>query len=548
MKETLHLKTKIILTVLLFLLLPAVTSYSQNGSIRGKINDASTGEGLIGANVLIQGTVKGASTDLDGFFTIDAVADGVYNLVISYVSYDQQIVRAEVKHVSIADVQVTLHPSSVTLGEVKVTATRRADTEMAMISSLRNSGLVVSGISKQQIARSQDKDASEVISRVPGVTVRDGKFINVRGLDERYNVVLLNGLAAPSSEADRRAFSFDMLPSSLIDNLVLYKTPAPEIPADFAGAVVQIQTKNTVDGNSTDISYSTGYRQNTTFENFYTYQGGKYDWLGFDDGTRSLPAGFPSTTEFREMADGSTEADKAKITELGRSFNKIWSPTLTRSIPDQSFSLALNRKFILGHVSVGNVTSLGYSTGNQYRQIFRAGYQSYDVVHDRPDTSFYFNDDAYSTKTKMNGLFNWLFVFGNNQRIEFRNFFNQISDKQTIQRLGRDFYGGSYKSATELSFQSRSIYSGHLGGNFNFGQSLINLIWTLGYGYTNKLQPDVRRIEMSRNEDSESTDYTLSINFNADPKLLGRLTLKLRAYLCWYRELFPENTHGEYHS
>lgn len=526
MKVNFTLVIKKIRFALLLSLLTLVRIYAQTGAITGKITDASTGETLIGANVLIQGTNKGASADIDGNFTISGVADGAYHLIISYVSYDQIIERVEIKKGGTVDLQVKLKPSSVTLGEVKVVANKRADTEMAMINSLKSGSLVLSGISRQQISRSQDKDASEVISRIPGVTVRDGRFINVRGLDERYNVVFLNGVGSPSSESDRRAFSFDMLPSSLIDNMMLYKTPAPEIPADFAGAVVQIQTKNTIDENSTDISYSTGYRQNTTFNEFYTYQGGKYDWLGFDDGTRALPANFPAASEFRELADNPDDAEKAQITELGRSFNKIWTPETSRAIPDQSFSLTLNRKFLLGKVSTGNVTSIGYSTGNQFREVFRAGYQAYDVINDRPDTSYYFNDDAYSTKTKLNGLFNWLFVFGNNQKIEFRNFFNQISDKQTILRQGRDFYGGSYKAATELSFQSRSIYSGQLGGNFNFKQSLINLNWTLGYSYTNKYQPDIRRIEKSLNEDTPDGDYTLSLNFNADPKLLGRLTLK----------------------
>jgi hypothetical protein len=186
----------------------------------------------------------------------------------------------------------------------------------------------------------------------------------------------------------------------------------------------------------------------------------------------------------------------------------------------------VNRKFLAGKVSIGNVTSLGYSVANQFREIFRAGYQAYDRVNDHPDTSYYFNDDNYSTKTKLNGLFNWLLVFGNNQRIEFRNFFNQISDKTTVLRDGRDFYGGSYKIASELGFQSRSIYSGQVSGVFNLKENLINLNWTLGYGYTNKLQPDIRRIEKSRNEDAgPDAPYTTSLNFNADPKLLGRLTL-----------------------
>jgi hypothetical protein len=500
---------------------------AQTGVIKGKIEDAATGEGLIGATVVIQGTTKGTIADADGYFAFNDIQQGAYNFVFSYITYEQQVRRANVTKGETVELNVKLKPISVEVGEVRVVTTRRTDTELSLISSIKSSSLVSNGISKQQISRSQDRDASEVIARIPGVTVRDGKFINVRGLDERYNTVWLNGSGAPSSEADRRAFSFDMLPSSLIDNLVLYKTHAPELPADFAGAAVQILTKSTVDANSVDISYATGYRQNTTFRDFYTYQGGKTDWLGFDDGTRALPAGFPSTSELRQLADNPTDEDKQKITELGRAFNKTWTPEATEAKPDQSFMATINRKFLVGKASIGNVTSIGYSNANQYREVFRAGYQAYDKINDHPDTSYYFYDNNYSTKTKLNGLFNWLIVFGNNQKIEFRNFFNQISDKTTILRTGRDFYGGSYKTATELGFQSRSIYSGQLTGSHNFNNYNINLNWTLGYSYTNKLQPDIRRVEMSRNEDAgPSAPYTISLNFNADPKLLGRLSLE----------------------
>lgn len=513
-----------VLFIVTILLMHAGTIMAQTGSISGRIEDAATGETLIGATVLIQGTTKGTVTDVDGNYLLKDITQGTYNLVISYVSYEQQILRIAVDKGKVVELNIKMATSSVEMDAVKITATKRSDTELSMISTIRGGSILANGISKQQISRSQDKDASEVISRVPGVTVRDGRYINVRGLDERYNVVTLNGLGAPSSESDRRAFSFDMLPSSLIDNLVLYKTPAPEIPADFAGAMVQIQTKNTVDKNSMEISYSTGYRQNTTFNDFYSYKGGKTDWLGFDDGTRALPKGFPETTqEFRELADGSDQADKERITALGRSFSKTWTPEKRRSFPDQSFSITVNRKFLLGKVSVGNITSLGYSRGEQFREVFRAGYNAYLVAQDRPDTAYYYNDDIYSTKTRLNGLFNWLFVFGNNQKIEFRNFFNQYSDKQTLIRLGTDDDNGIDKAGTELSFQSRSIYSGQLGGDFNFRQSLSTLDFTLGYSYTNKIQPDIRRVE--RNYDDFSNAYVLSLTFNADPKMIGRLHL-----------------------
>lgn len=498
---------------------------AQQGSIKGTIADSETGEPLIGATVLIQGTTKGVVTDIDGNYILKDVSAGTYNLVISYVSYEQQILRIDVQKSAINELNVALVPSSVEVDAVKIVANKRNDTEMALISNMRVGNVVASGISKQQISRSQDKDASEVISRVPGVSIRDGRYINVRGLDDRYNVVNINGVAAPSSEADRRAFSFDMLPSSLIDNLVLLKTPSPEYPADFAGAMVRIQTKNTVDNNGLELSYTTGYRYNTTFNEFYTYKGGKTDWLGIDDGGRALPEGFPGTSqEFRNQYVENPTADAtAKLAELGQSFSKTWSPYTRQSAPDQSFSLTLNRKFLLGKVSAANITSLGYSTGDQYREVFRAAYQAYDVTNDRPDTAFRFNDDIYSTKVKINGLFNWLFVFGNNQKIEFRNFFNQYSDKQTILRSGKDNYGGIDKMGTELSFQSRAIYSGQLGGNFNFRQGNSIVDWTLGYSYTDKIQPDIRRLELNKNP--YTGNYELNFNFNADPKMVGRLFL-----------------------
>jgi hypothetical protein len=510
---------------IVFILLSVVMcnyAMGQSGELKGKITDSETGETLIGATIMVQGTTKGTITDIDGNYSLKDLGKGSYNIVVSYVSYEQLIQRVSVNGSTVLDIK--LKPSSVEMDAVKVTASKRNDTEMALISNLKVSSVVSNGISKQQIARSQDKDASEVVSRVPGVTVRDGRFINVRGLDERYNVVTLNNVSAPSSESDRKAFSFDMLPASLIDNLVLYKTAEPELPADFAGAMVQIQTKNIIEKNSLDITYGTGYRYNTTFKDFYSYEGGKTDWLGYDDGTRVLPSGFPKTPrEFRQLADAPDEADKAKLTALGQAFSKTWSPEKRRAVPDQSLGITFNHKFLLGKISIGNLTSLGYSTGDQFRQVFRAGYQAYNVKLDQPDTAYRFNDDIYSTKTKLNGLFNWVVVFGNNQKIEFRNFFNQYSDKQTMQRVGRDYYGGIDKAGTELSFQSRSIYSGQLGGNFNFRDTKSQLNWTLGYSYTNKLQPDIRRVEMNRDE--YTGKYLLSFNFNADPKMIGRLYL-----------------------
>ena len=196
--------------------------YAQNSAIKGTITDVKTNETLIGSTILIQGTTQGAITNFDGEFIIPKVNPGKYNLVISFISYDTQIVQVEVNEGSDTQVDISLAPATIDIGEVQVVAKRRTDTEMSMLSNLKAQNMIVNGISAQQISRSQDKDAAEVIRRVPGITITDGRFVVVRGLIERYNSVMLNNATAPSFEADKRAFSFDAIPSGLIDNILIY--------------------------------------------------------------------------------------------------------------------------------------------------------------------------------------------------------------------------------------------------------------------------------------------------------------------------------------
>ena len=159
--------------------------------------------------------------------------------------------------------------------------------------------------------RSQDRDASEVIKRLPGTTIIDDRFIVVRGLAQRYNAVWLNNTATPSSEADAKAFSFDVIPASMIENMIIVKSPAPELPADFSGGFVKITTVNLPEKNSFFMSYGIGISKGTTYEDFNKYQPGKTDWLGFDNGYRSLPNDMPSHLSTYEICNqsGSTKHD-----------------------------------------------------------------------------------------------------------------------------------------------------------------------------------------------------------------------------------------------
>jgi len=450
----------------------SILGMAQNGVIKGTITDANTKETLIGATVALQGTTKGAISDFDGNYVIDKVGKGSYNLVISYISYDNQIIRAEVGDGGETTVNIELKPASLDIDEVQVVAKRRENTEVSMLSSLKAGSLIVSGITAQQISKSQDKDAAEVIRRVPGITITDGRFVIVRGLIERYNSVMLNGATAPSFEADKRAFSFDAIPSGMINNILIYKSPAPELPADFAGAAINVETKSVADENSLVISYGTKYVENTTFNrDFQTYKGGKTDWLGFSDNSRNIPSAIPSKEDFNELyvwhaADYLQKTEK--LNTIAKSFTNNWTTSNKSPLPDQNLSVTLQRRFVLGKISIGNITALNFSSTSDLLNINRLEYQNYSEEQNLVNKNFDYKDNRYKESAKLGLIHNWNILYGNNQKLEFRNFINQMGNKTTNIRNGVNYYNVETLRLFDLKYETRFVYSGQLAGEQKF--------------------------------------------------------------------------------
>ncbi len=512
-------------TLILFIF--SSIAIAQQTGIRGVVSDKTTKETLVGATVLIQGTTTGSTTDLDGNYSISSLAPGNYNLVVSYISYKTQIIeKVNVVKDVMLELNVDLEGNSLALEGVVISAKRKAGSEISMLSSMKMSNLVVSGISSQQINRSQDRDASEVIRRVPGITIMDDRFVMVRGLSQRYNTVWLNNASSPSSESDVRAFSFDVIPSSMLENILVYKSPAPDLPADFSGAAIKIFTKNNADNNSFSIGYSTSYRPGTTFNDFSNYRMSKYEALGFDDGSRALPTDFPA--HLNEVKD------KTERQRLGRELDMVWTPEISQAIPDQRFQLGLTRRFLVGKVSVGTINSINYSYSQDIDNVYRADYQRYDTVKDVSDTNYYFNDVRSKATAKIGALSNWLFILGNNQKIEFRNLYNHVGYSQVINRSGRDNYGGLTIRSEELSFNSRNTYSGQLAGDFNFNNNNTHFNWVAGYSYADRDQPDLKRLSTSLVEDPDNQyygQYGVNFSFAASPELSGRVYQHLKEHI-----------------
>lgn len=510
-----------------FLILSFVQLFGQNGSIEGNVSDKSNSETLIGTTVLIDGTTIGTTTDIKGQFHLSNLKPGSYDLKISYVSYDTKVIKnVKVQAGETTSVKVELEGNLIALGDINVTAVRKTNTEISMITDIKTNVFVSTGISGQQISKTLDKDASEVVKRVPGITIMDDRFLIVRGLSQRYNNVWLNNSATPSAEADVKAFSFDIIPSSMIENIMIFKSPAAELPADFAGGFVRITTRNMPDRNSMLLQYGTGFNEGTTFNDFYKYEGSKTDFLGFDNGTRALPEDMPQHLNLYESSTNPVVRDN--ITKLGRELLKNWTTERASALPDQKFLFSLYRKFKIGKSEVGNTTSLTYSLTNNSDDINIDDYSIYDFGNNRPSYLNEFRDRSYTKSARASIMNNWAFLLGNKSKIEFRNLFNQVGYTRTTMRTGREWYNdGRYIRSEDMRYLSRTIYSGQLAGNHSLDKTGdLSLNWIAGYSASVKNEPDTKRYRYIQNLQNPD-EYMLLFSDQADLSSVSRMWIHL---------------------
>lgn len=519
---------KLINLLLILLLMIPLLSYSQasGGSITGVVRDRVTGETMPGVNVVIDGTLRGASTDAEGRFIISSLAGGTYSLTFSFISCASvKVDGVTVKEGAISTINVTMTDSSVELADIVVVATKRTDSEVSVMNSIKSSPVVVSGISAQLISRTQDKDASEVVRRLPGVSIVDDRFIVVRGLSSRYNNVWLNNATAPSLEADVRSFSFDLIPSSMIENIFILKSPMAELPADYSGGFIKISTTGIPSENRVFVSYGTAFRQYTTFSKYQKEKGGGNDWLTLGSGYRSLPDAMPAHLDLYESA---TNPDvRERVTELGRSFNNSWGALAATALPDQKLALGISRRFEKGSFIAGNVTSLTYSYSNTYREALNNSYSIYNYAYDTPGILDEFTDRQYRTSARIGMMNNWTLYPFQGMKLEFRNFLTSTAGSGVTVREGRDWYnnGRSVRSG-EIKYTHRLIYSGQLGAEqvFNAGRSIAD--FTAGYAMSSRNEPDIRRYRYI-SSDGETSPYIILFGNNPDLSSVSRMWLGL---------------------
>ena len=481
----------------LFLTLLAIlaTMAAVAGNLSGTVLDKQYGDPMTGATIQIIGTTLGAVADMDGNYEIKNVPSGTYTIIVKYVGYKEvnlPSVKIDNEHKVL---NFELESDAQALGEVAVVARVKRNTDVSMMTAQKQSLLVQSGVSAQQISKTQDRDASEVIKRVPGVSIIDEKFVMVRGLSQRYNNVWINGGAVPSSEADARAFSFDIIPSSQLDNMVIIKSPAPEYPADFTGGFIALNTKEMPTENSFLISVGTSINDQTHFKDFKYNQGSSTDFLGFDSGMRMPTAGFKN-----EMTTFSPSSNRVDL--LNNGFNNNWLVKNSKPTADLRLNAAYAQRWDMeSGRQFGVLATVNYSnTYKRYMDMENSLFGSYDITSNHSVYLRKSTDNQYNHDVRIGAMLNLMFQPKNrNHHYEFKNIFNQIGKNRYTERHGFDAQSNDERNM-EYYYSSRSTYNGQFTGKYTLPEGKLD--WSASYSYANRHMPDRRRILLN---DSEET-------------------------------------------
>jgi hypothetical protein len=433
--------------ILLFFPLISFSQVNVKGTTKSKT------ENVFFANIIFKNannTIFTTASNQNAEFTI-TLNPGVYQIKSSYIGYFDFV--KEIKITSDTTLNILFEEETKQLSEVVVRAAPQKITEASVVRTVRNSSVVSDGLSIEFIKKTPDRNVGDALKRVNGVTIQNDKFVLVRGLSDRYNSAILNKTLLPSTEPDRRAFSFDIIPTALIDNIIVSKSSSANQPGDWSGGLVQITTKEVSD-NFFNLSLGSGFGSVSTFRGFKIVPSTKF------------PSTFPSTHQYRISGNG----DKRLFT---KQFDNPLETTF-QSTPN------LNGGLSFGYTK-GKFNSLFSSTiRNSFilNNIERKDYQS------STELAYDYKDIFYTKRFSTNGLLNLTYLGEN--RYSWKTLVNYQTDDTYLTRSGDNF------DNVQNVLSNSSNHINNVVINSQFDGKIKTWDFNLGYNFIFREQPDYR--------------------------------------------------------
>jgi outer membrane receptor protein involved in Fe transport len=398
-----------------------------------------------------------------------------------------------------------------------------------MLSAKKNASEISDGISAEEIKKLPDSDAGQSLQRVSGVTLMGGKYIYVRGSSERYSNTTLNGASLATTETDKKAFAFDMFPSDFLENANVAKSFTPDMPGNFAGALVELNTVDFPSGFSFKVGTSSSVYDNLTSANsgFMTYQGSTDNIFGYLGSSRGMPENVPSTrTEMSKLMvslksgdDSERYNSQEKWSSLGSGFNNnSWKKDSISAPPNMGLSFSFTNLFNVAENDLGVIASLNWGNGYKFDAIEKG------VVYTNGDYDLFTKGSQSTFSTDLNGLFNIAYKIGDHSSVTFKNIYNNSSEDELVFLEGVE--NGKSLELRKISYNyvQKELYASQLSGEHKLNILNSNFDWKFGYSQSLREEPDFRRLQYVRNQADESAPFVINITENpgGDGTKVGR--------------------------
>ena len=465
------------------------------GRLRGTVVDADSGEALIEAQVTVIELELRALTDIDGNYYVD-VPPGTYGLRVFAEGKPPRtfsnvtVNLGETARLDIAlgakgeekahsDIDLIVIGKATVQNEIVVVGTADRATDAVNLVRRQKAATVSDSVSAETIARTPDSTAGEAVKRVVAATVQDNRYVLIRGLGGRYSAALLNGVPLPSPDPDVASVPLDLFPATLLANLTVSKTFSPDIPGNFAGGMLQIETREFPSAFTLRIRAGLSGDTVTTFKDTPTYDGGKLDFLGYDDGTRSLPDSVPRRRSVEQLPRVDADA-------VGRDFQNVWTPRNRSALPNGGLALVVGDTVSLASKPLGYLASVNYGIKTTRRDSVA---RRTDVTGSSQADERRFTTGIQSAQLGALGNVGWALT--PTQRLTLVGFYTHSSDDVAettlIQPNGESFVN----RRTSLRFTERSLVFTQLLGEHLVANGMT-LNWQLNVSNTKQNQPDTR--------------------------------------------------------
>ncbi len=465
-------------------LLFSVLVFSQ--TIKGKITDGVDSQPLPFVTVQIEGTTTGSVADMDGNFVIK-VAPGTYTLIASSVGYETQRFENLTVGAQGMTLDIVMSPEEKTLEGVVVTAKKLQDTEGAVIEEVKKAEEVVNAVSSEEISKTEASDAGEVVSRIPGITLIDGKFIIVRGLNQRFNNVKLNGAPMPSTDPSTRAFSFDIIPSSIIESVSVYKSFSPSLAGEVAGAAININTKNFVDENYDKLGVKVGYRVGTTFSSSFSDPSRSAgDWFTFGKGAREWGSEVQGSV-VDSRTNPSLNAQQATSFDNTDFFGKSFT-----AMPDFGVSYGLGRLIPVGDKELSFTGAMSLSNSIKTVEYERARYSIFGDNQAPANFTEESNDFNTVRKARLMAMANFAYEVSDVLDLTFQNLYNRIGSSNVLNRDISNQDQGQDRLVESIDYLDETLLSSQLGATWQLNNYRDRISTVLGFSQTKYDQPNRR--------------------------------------------------------